>query len=56
MLKEIYEQPMVLKGYLRTDEWKIKIDWQNIAHIKILACGTAYYSGLVAKILVRRIN
>ena len=54
MLKEIYEQPIALERaidkYLRTDELsKIKIDWQNIQHIKILACGTAYYSGLVAK-------
>ena len=42
MLKEIYEQPIALERaidkYLRTDELsKIKIDWQNIQHIKILA-------------------
>ncbi len=54
MLKEIHEQPTVLEKtidkYLKTDELdKIKVDWQNIQHIKILACGTAYYSGLVAK-------
>ena len=54
MLKEIYEQPAVLEKtidqYLNKDELsKLKIDWQKIQHIKILACGTAYYSGLVAK-------
>jgi glucosamine--fructose-6-phosphate aminotransferase (isomerizing) len=54
MLKEIYEQPAVLEKtidqYLNKDELsKLTIDWQKIQHIKILACGTAYYSGLVAK-------
>ncbi len=54
MLKEIYEQPVVLdqniKKYLSGNELdKLKIDWKKIDNIKILACGTAYYSGLVAK-------
>ena len=54
MLKEIYQQPVVLeqtiKRYLIGNELdKIKIDWRKIDNIKILACGTAYYSGLVAK-------
>ncbi|MCX6435130.1 MAG: glutamine--fructose-6-phosphate transaminase (isomerizing), partial [Actinobacteria bacterium] len=54
MLKEIYQQPVVLeqtiKKYLTGNELdKVKIDWNKIDSIKILACGTAYYSGLVAK-------
>ena len=54
MLKEIHEQPMVLKPaidrYLKTEgQPELKIDWHNIDCIKILACGTAYISGLVAK-------
>lgn len=54
MLKEIYEQPTVLEKtidqYFNKDELnKLKIDWKKIQYIKILACGTAYYSGLVAK-------
>ena len=54
MLKEIYQQPVVLEQtitrYLTGNELdKVKIDWNKIDSIKILACGTAYYSGLVAK-------
>lgn len=54
MLKEIHEQPIVLKKtldtYLQTSVMsELKIDWKNIERIKILACGSAYNSGLVAK-------
>ena len=54
MLKEIYQQPVVLeqtiKRYLTGNELdKIKINWKEVDNIKILACGTSYYSGLVAK-------
>jgi len=54
MLKEIHEQPAVLEQtidkYLNGDGLSgLKIDWRNIEYIKILACGTAYYSGLVGK-------
>lgn len=54
MLKEIYEQPLVLKRsidkYLKKRElFELPIDWKNIVRIQIFACGTAYYSGLTAK-------
>jgi glucosamine--fructose-6-phosphate aminotransferase (isomerizing) len=54
MLKEIHEQPLVIKQaldrYLAKDAMNdIKIDWNKIDRIKILACGSAYHSGLVAK-------
>jgi glucosamine--fructose-6-phosphate aminotransferase (isomerizing) len=54
MLKEIYEQPTVLEKtidqYLNKDEpSQLGIDWKEVQSIKILACGTAYYSGFVAK-------
>ncbi len=54
MLKEIHEQPVVLKQAI--DKYLIKngmdnlnIEWSNVGRIKILACGSAYHSGLVAK-------
>jgi glucosamine--fructose-6-phosphate aminotransferase (isomerizing) len=54
MLKEIHEQPIVLTRtidrYLKEKGlFALDIDWQHVDRIKILACGTAYYSGLVAK-------
>lgn len=54
MLKEIYEQPAVLEKtidkYLNKDGLnQLDLDWTKVQYIKILACGTAYYSGLVAK-------
>lgn len=54
MLKEIHEQPLVIKQaldrYLAKDGVSnIKINWNKIDRIKILACGSAYHSGLVAK-------
>ncbi|WPY00795.1 Glutamine--fructose-6-phosphate aminotransferase [Candidatus Trichorickettsia mobilis] len=54
MLKEIHEQPIVLARtidrYLKGKGlFALDIDWPHVDRIKILACGTAYYSGLVAK-------
>lgn len=60
MLKEIYEQPTAvrntLEGRLTTDE--IDIDtfgkgaddiFKEIEHVQIIACGTSYHSGMVAR-------
>lgn len=59
MLKEIYEQPDAIgrtlahaisgtelkSGFLAKHETELK----NIRHIQILACGTSYHAGMVAK-------
>ena len=58
MLKEIYEQPIVvaqtLRSYLRRLEGELalpteEIDLAGIRRVTIVACGTSYYAGLVAK-------
>ena len=58
MLKEIHEQPVVvaqtLRSYLRPLEERvalpdIEFDLTNIRRITIVACGTSFYAGLVAK-------
>ncbi len=57
MAKEIAEQPEVightLAEYLDLVERKVRIpktlDFTNLDHLTITACGTAYYAGLVAK-------
>jgi glucosamine--fructose-6-phosphate aminotransferase (isomerizing) len=63
MLKEIYEQPRTIedtfRGRVYPDEGRVYIeevklskeDIRNISNIYVVACGTAYYSGLVAKFL-----
>ena len=67
MLKEIYEQPKVVRDNLSqrfTEDGKsiyldgIKLgraELENINQIYIVACGTAYYAGLVGKYLLERI-
>lgn len=67
MLKEIYEQPKVVKDNLAqrfsADGKSIELDGiklgkaelENINQIYIVACGTAYYAGLVGKYLLERI-
>ncbi|MDD5440975.1 MAG: glutamine--fructose-6-phosphate transaminase (isomerizing) [Candidatus Omnitrophica bacterium] len=60
MLKEIYEQPKVVSNILAghiTSSDKIHfdisgLDIKNIKEITIVACGTAYHSGLVAKYII----
>jgi len=58
MLKEIYEQPKVLRSTL--DQFfssydnslnikDLNIDFKKIERINIVACGTSYYAGMVAK-------
>ncbi len=58
MLKEIYEQPDVvrqtLNAYLSEDKKSIvfpelSFDPKTVSKITIVACGTSYYAGLVAK-------
>ncbi|HEY9765441.1 MAG TPA: glutamine--fructose-6-phosphate transaminase (isomerizing), partial [Chroococcales cyanobacterium] len=64
MLKEIYEQPTTLTNTLggRIDEKEGKIfldeiglsdeEWRRFKKITIVACGTAFYAGLVGKYLI----
>ncbi len=59
MAKEIHEQPEVvghtLAHYLDLSESRIRLptvlpfDWADLSRLSIVACGTAYYAGLVAK-------
>tara|TARA_R110000782_G_scaffold78276_2_gene154922 strand:+ start:71295 stop:73118 length:1824 start_codon:yes stop_codon:yes gene_type:complete len=58
MQKEIYEQPVVvaqtLRSYLRRMENQVALpdmdfDLGGVKRITIVACGTSYYAGLVAK-------
>ncbi len=67
MLKEIYEQPKVVKDnlahrfsedgkHIELDGIKLgKEELKNINQIYIVACGTAYYAGLVGRYLLERI-
>jgi glucosamine--fructose-6-phosphate aminotransferase (isomerizing) len=58
MLKEIYEQPIVvaqtLRSYLQRMEEKVTLpipefDLSAIKRVSIVACGTSFYAGMVAK-------
>ncbi len=58
MQKEIYEQPIVvaqtLRSYLQRLEGKIALpipefDLSGIKRVTIVACGTSFYAGMVAK-------
>ncbi|MCM8730286.1 glutamine--fructose-6-phosphate transaminase (isomerizing) [Hephaestia sp. GCM10023244] len=58
MLKEIYEQPIVvaqtLRSYLQRMEGRITlpvpdVDLSAIRRVTIVACGTSFYAGMVAK-------
>ncbi len=58
MLKEIYEQPIVvaqtLRSYLRRMEGQVSLpipefDLSTIRRVTIVACGTSFYAGMVAK-------
>ncbi len=58
MLKEIYEQPIVvaqtLRSYLQRMDDKISLpipdfDLSAIKRVTIVACGTSFYAGMVAK-------
>ena len=63
MLKEIYEQPVVvaqtLNSYLRPLEGRVALpvpdfDLSAIRRVTIVACGTSYYAGMVAKYWIER--
>ncbi|MFH1846114.1 MAG: glutamine--fructose-6-phosphate transaminase (isomerizing) [Candidatus Omnitrophota bacterium] len=64
MLKEIFEQPKVLKnifkervkaGKVEFEELEIQEeDFRNITNIAIVACGTAYHAGLTAKYILEK--
>ena len=63
MLKEIYEQPVVvaqtLNSYLRPLEGRVALpvpdfDLGGIRRVTIVACGTSYYAGMVAKYWIER--
>lgn len=58
MLKEIYEQPTILantiNAYYDLSSQKLnfanlKIDFSKITKISLIACGTSYYSAMIAK-------
>jgi len=58
MLKEIYEQPIVvaqtLRSYLQRMEDRVTLpipefDLSTVKRVTIVACGTSYYAGMVAK-------
>lgn len=67
MLKEIHEQPRIVKDTIlkripegsdtvKLDNIKLgKEELDNIDRIYIVACGTAYYAGLVGKYLIEKI-
>src|SRR5436190_13094873 len=63
MQKEIFEQPIVvaqtLQSYVRPFEGEIALpvadaDLESVDRLTIVACGTSYYAGLVAKYWVER--
>ena len=63
MLKEIYEQPVVvaqtLKSYLQRMDDRVSLpipdfDLGAIRRVTIVACGTSYYAGMVAKYWLER--
>lgn len=58
MLKEIFEQPHTVKKTLesfmgengdKTASSSTTVDWANISHLTIVACGTAYMAASIAK-------
>lgn len=63
MLKEIFEQPLVvgdtLGSYLRPLEQKVALpdmdfSFMAVPRITVVACGTSYYAGMVAKYWLER--
>ena len=65
MLKEIHEQPKVVRDNLNSCLTENNISFSNVKlgkdelekinRIYIVACGTAYYAGLVGKYLIERV-
>ena len=56
MLKEIHEEPKVIKDYLDYyfENFDLIPDVSNYKKIQIVACGSAYHSGLVGKYLIEK--
>jgi glutamine---fructose-6-phosphate transaminase (isomerizing) len=63
MQKEIFEQPLVvaqtLRSYLRPLEQKVALpdmdfSFTDVSQITIVACGTSFYAGMVAKYWLER--
>lgn len=63
MLKEIFEQPtavgntlnsLICQENLSADIPNLSIDWTDVSRITIVACGTAYYAGVVAKYWIEK--
>ncbi|WHQ46957.1 MAG: glutamine--fructose-6-phosphate transaminase (isomerizing) [Candidatus Midichloria sp.] len=51
MLKEIYKQPKIIKGIIaKYDEQVNQVDFSEVNHIKIIACGTSMCAGHIAKL------
>ncbi len=64
MRKEIFEQPAVvaqtLQSYLRPIDQKVVLpnsdfNFANVARITLVACGTSYYAGMLAKYWIERL-
>jgi glucosamine--fructose-6-phosphate aminotransferase (isomerizing) len=71
MLKEIYEQPAVVRSFLETyfnNDWEPESEgsspvnlgitpdiYQNLQQVEILACGTSWHAGLVGKYLIEQV-
>jgi glucosamine--fructose-6-phosphate aminotransferase (isomerizing) len=63
MEKEIYEQPeacaRTLSAYLDPTTNRVRVpgevDFAKVARVQIVACGTAFYAGLIAKYLFERL-
>ena len=64
MHKEIWEQPAALRrtmaAYLHDDEVSLGLPfskelWKSFDRVSILACGTSWHAGLVAKFLIEQI-
>ncbi len=63
MLKEIHEQPAALQATLagrldaegRVDLSEVNLDLSDVERVVILACGTAYHAGLLAKGEIERL-
>ncbi len=64
MIKEIHEQPKAIKdtlmprisdGRIQLDELELTEDFvKNINKIHVVACGTAYHSGMIGKYIIER--
>lgn len=71
MLKEIYEQPAVVRSCLETyfnSDWQSESEglspvnlgltpeiYHNLQQVEILACGTSWHAGLVGKYLIEQV-